>query len=367
MKDHIKEIIDFDIVNNNFNGYEGKIIEFDSIPEKNIYLPFQLYIPNNIKTKVDLIVTIRTPYVSFDTFDRALENAKYEEINGKKYLMILKYVKLLSQKYKLPVLIPIIPRCPGLDTYYYGYRMFHNDFEVPIRLNEIGFSKFTKEDLNNFKNLDAQISSMIDFSKDYLKSKKVDVDDKVIFTGYSSGSKFANFYSILNPKKVKMIIAGGTGGLLLNLIKNYNDFIFDYPIGINDLDFDLENFRKIKQFYYIGLDDTNDPVYPKMKYKKDKNGKKQIVYDNDGNIEFDLDENGNYKFKDDNGSYTDYQVNAIIKSLGFNIQKRFDFNKKNYLENGIECVFKKYPGDHNTVSKNESLYSDVEEFYINNR
>ncbi len=225
--------------------------------------------------------------------------------------------------------------------------MYHNDFTFPLNLYKMGISKFSEKDLEGFKDLDKQLVNMIEYVINVLNVNGYSVDDKVIMCGYSATSKLANFFSWLHPSKVKMIIAGGTGGLLMLPISNYNGYEFNYPIGINDVETDIDTFKTIKQFYFIAENDINDPVSPKVLYLKD--------------------ENNNYKFIDDNGSYTDYQVNAVIKNFGFDIIKRFDMNERIYKENGIECCCRKYKGDHLSIWEDANLNKDIEEFYINNK
>lgn len=373
---HIISVDKYDILKNRiYEGNNGFLYEFEAIDNENIYLPFLLYVPINREGCKDLLVVCKTPYVSFGNLEEAIMEMKYNVRDGITYLSLGSYVSVLAGKYNNPVLIPLVPRCPGLDTFYMGYRMYHNDFTVPKRLFEVGFSKFNADDLEKFKNLDKQILNMINYSIKVMKKNGYTVDDKVIMQGYSASGKLANFFSWLHPSKVKMIISGGTDGLMMYPIKEYKNYKFDYPIGINDVDVDIDEFQKIKQFYFIAKNDINDPVRPKAKYLKDDNnkflkdehGNRIEMLDSHGNTIFDLDENNNYKFDDDNGSYTDYQVNAIINCFGLDTIKRFEFNEKIYKEHNIQCVCKKYEGDHFSIWKDKNLDKDIEDFYLKNK
>ncbi len=369
---NIKKYIKFDLEENRLDyGDSGYIYDFNSIEEKNIFLPFQLYVPNNMCGKKDLLVTVRTPKVSFDEFNKALEDSKYNNKDGRIYLSLDACVKEIAIKEKCPILLPVIPRCPGLDTFYMGYKMHHNDFEKAKEFYNIGFSKFSDDDLLKFKNLDKQIYNMIKYSIEVFQSNGYDINEKVVMSGYSSSSKLVNFFTMLHPDIVKIIFAGGIGGLLILPITELNGWNFEYPIGIKNEIVDLDTFKRINQFYYIAEKDVNDPVEPKIKYLKnekgspikDEKGNKIPLKDENDSIIYDLDENGMYKFKDDNGSYTDYQVNAIINNFGFDVVKRFEINEKIYKENNINCVFKKYHGDHFTIWNDERLKKDAYEFY----
>ena len=80
-------------------------------------------------------------------------------------------------------------------------------------------------------------------------------------------------------------------------------------------------------------------------------------------LDFELDENGEYQMAYDGGYYTLEQVKYIVKNIGSNPQVRFDKMKQYYDELGINSIFKKYPGDHQSVFNNEEIFEDIEKFY----
>ena len=46
-------------------------------------------------------------------------------------------------------------------------------------------------------------------------------------------------------------------------VTNIGEYTFSYPTGISDLkNFDLDSFKKINFFYYIGSTDKSDPAIP---------------------------------------------------------------------------------------------------------
>lgn len=336
---------------------------FDSID--NISLPFVLYIPKNINQDSSLILNGITPNQKGsyrDSIEEAKRVAMEQEFSP--------IYKKLAVDYNNPMLIPIIPRCTALYTGYLGYDIYHENFERAIQGYNEGWSDFSPTDLNNFRKLDFQISNMIEYCLFFIKSKyNLELDNKVIATGYSASSKMVNYFAALHPNQVKMVIGGGTGGLCILPIKKYNETSLDYPIGFNDLgDEKLEMFKEIPQFYYIGKDDQTSPNSfvreieydgdnPRKDYMgntihKKENG--QFIYRKDKNNKFILSDGGYYSYD---------QALFILYELSDDVQERFDKEQKIYESTGVNALFKKYNGNH--IIEDSNLVLDVISFYQN--
>lgn len=360
------DIIQYNMKQNEISDYcDGMIYEFDPSVETGINFPFQLYIPNEVNEISDLFVEMCSSSLTNKSFNQAIENAKFQNSSAnKKSLNISTHTRLLVLKNKCPLLLPIIPRIFGLCPYYMGYGIYNKDFKKAIEFYQSGKSMFSDKDLNKFVNLDNQIVKMIDYATDFLSQIQISVDNKVIMSGYNVGAKFANYFSCLHPNKVKAIIAGGINGLAILPIKNYKGWTLDYPLGINDVsNVDVDAFKNIKQFYYMGDKDNTDIASVKVKLKKDKNGNVIKLTDNLGNVVPDLDKSGNYVAMFNEGYYSDYQINAINRGFSSDVQKRFDMQSVIYSKLGINATFKKYPGDQITVLSSKELYLDINAFY----
>lgn len=272
----------------------------------------------------------------------------------------------LSLKFHLPMIIPVIPRIIGLDTSYLGAGVYHNDFSKTKIYIDKGMCQLTYADLEYFKDIHKQVCLMIENALGFLRELGYNPKDKVIMEGYSAGSKFANFFTAIHPSLVKMLIGGGTAGLMIRPLKELNSYKLNYPVGINDLpEFDFEGFKIIQQFYFIGLEDANDVAIPKFKIdpvNKDECGNSIPLLDEFGNRVYETLENGDYEAFYQEGYYSKYDINAINKGISDNIQTRFDNARKIYEELGINAEFKKYPGNHKNVFCQE-LYDDVFEQY----
>ena len=345
-----------------------------------ISLDFLLIIPNDMNNEKILILNGVTPNTgtgsskdnpNFGTYEDAYKAARMTAEN----MWFSPDYKRLLFEYNNPMLIPIIPRCNGLYTGYLGYNVYHEIYD-----NALKVSKFTENDFNKFRGLDKQIEKMIIYSIDYINENyNLNLDYKVIATGYSASSKMVNFFAALHPDLVKMVIGGGTAGLTIIPTLEY-----DYPLGFKDLPREnLEKFKSIPQFYYMGKEDTLDPSRPRYekrklrdengKYVLDENGKPTYLYDERGNslpemkdgmIKFIYDDNGDYILP--NGGYFSLEQTHILYDGLYptNTQERFDYNALIYKSEGVNAIFKKYNGNHDI--NDENLSEDIIAFYNDN-
>lgn len=133
---------------------------------------------------------------------------------------------------------------------------------------------FCDDTTNTYYKLFNQINNMIDDCKKFIFNKtKIQIDDKIICHGFSSSAKFVLRFATCYPSKVKLLIAGGFGNQAVIPLEKYKvrdeniDLI--YPVGVKDINyitgkqFDEGNFKKMKQFYFIGEqeDSNNDTAF----------------------------------------------------------------------------------------------------------
>ncbi len=341
---------------------DGEMYLLETNESKGLFFPFLLYVPNECEKNTNVIFSCPTPRVKREL--SFLENIDDTVLQNSKSISPIS--RRLSVRFHLPIIIPAIPRIVGLDTSYLGSGIYHNDFDETKKYIKEKFCNLKEEDLVNFKDLHKQVCVMIAGALKFLRELGYNSDSKVIMEGYSAGSKFANFFTILHPELVKMVIGGGTGGLNILPLKEYNGYKLNYPVGVSDVpNFDFEEFKQIQQFYYIGSEDINDPALPKCVMddsKCDECGNKLPLIDEKGKRTYITDENGNYQARF-RGLYADYDVNVINKGVSEDIQKRFDIVKEIYETMGINVEFKKYPANHVSIWGQDELYDDVLEQY----
>jgi len=123
-----------------------------------------------------------------------------------------------------------------------------------------------KTDREDIKRIDRQLLCMINDAKEFLKKQGYSYDEQIILTGYSASAKFAQRFAFLYPEEVQMVIAGGMSATLCLPVSEYKGCKLNYPLGTNDYEkivgkkFDEKQFSRIKQYFFLGSLDTNDPV-----------------------------------------------------------------------------------------------------------
>lgn len=201
----------------------------------------------------------------------------------------------VATELKIPLLVPIFPR-PSSQELIYTHAL---DRDVIL------------EDSQELKRLDLQLLAMIDDAKSVLSSMGIVIDDKFFMNGFSASATFTNRFAFIHPEKIKALAIGGFNGELMLPEKKINQFKFNYPLGIHDFhklfnkNFDLNKFKLIPQFIYMGKLDDNDAV----------------------------------QFDD---AYNDIERNIINTNLGSDVQKRYLKCQEIYKKYEVNAVFKNY-------------------------
>lgn len=159
---------------------------------------------------------------------------------------------------------------------------------------------FSNDSSNTYYKLFDQVNNMIVDCKEFIRNNNdIDLDEKIICHGFSSSAKFVLRYATCYPSKVSLLIAGGFGNQAFIPLDTYKiehesiDLI--YPIGVKDINFitrknfDIDNFRKMKQFYFIGEqeDSNNDTAFNFRHTDEDIQSIYKKVFGNDYQSRFD--------------------------------------------------------------------------------
>lgn len=330
---------------------KGKVCIISPNKEKGFNCGYSLFIPETCEKNTILLVHCCNTG-GFGVKDEKLDESRIaihleEGIEAAKISTIyINQGMIYGYDLKMPVLTPLIPRVRGYYTQSLGSRIFKNDISFLIKDNNGRASKdkLSETEINNIreqcKDLHLQLVNMIKDSKRIILELGINIDDKVIIEGYSASSKFANRFTALHPEIIKACIGGGTSGLNILPIKELNGEVLNYPIGVANIkNFNIEAFKSIPQYYYIGNEDYNDPA--------------QINKDNSP------------VFKE---NYTTDEVIKIKTILGKEPQERFDNIKRIYDSLNVNAIFKRFNGDHTSIMKlkdnngNFIVNESVEEF-----
>ena len=222
----------------------------------------------------------------------------------------------VSTMLKIPLLVPIFPR-PSSQELIYTHAL---DRDVIL------------DNSQELKRLDLQLLAMIDDAKKVLSSMNIVVDDKFFMNGFSASATFTNRFAFIHPEKIKALAIGGFNGELMLPEKKINQFKFNYPLGIHDFyqlfnkNFDINQFKSIPQFIYMGKLDDNDAV----------------------------------QFDD---AYNDIERNLINTNLGSDVQNRYLKCQEIYKKKNINATFITYENvGHWTTSE---MNLEVIKFFLN--
>ena len=230
----------------------GSIIEVPEQEAEGFSWPYILYLPDTIAnhTTPCLFIANNTPS-PHDDFTHHYEQAKkkVEQYRG------------LSDDLGIPLIVFAIPRfetaIPEVDLNYDDVWLI--DPQALTRNTLVS-------DISSLNRLDLQVVHIIDHAAALLRGEGITTTGKIIPFGFSSSGTFASRFTLLHPERVEMVIAGAPGGWFTLPLQEYEGTELRYPVGISDLyrltaiQFDLDKYKKIPKFYFVGTEDENNAV-----------------------------------------------------------------------------------------------------------
>lgn len=263
-------------------------VEMD--PEKGFYNDYILFIPKGTPLNKKLFLLVE-PNNTGKLSDSIEVHRKY----AVDLAAVSSVGNNVSTELKIPLLVPVFPR-PESQPLVYTHAL---DRDVIL------------EKSPGLKRIDLQLLEMISDAVNILKSMNIRVDPKFFMNGFSASATFTNRFSFIHPDKIKALAIGGFNGKLMIPQNKINGVKLNYPIGTNDFseifggNFEIDVYRQIPQFIYMGLLDENDAV----------------------------------QFDD---AYTEQERKIINDNIGSNVQERYLKCQKVYTEININAVFKTY-------------------------
>lgn len=114
--------------------------------------------------------------------------------------------------------------------------------------------------------LDVQLLAMLDDARRSPALSGYRLDGRNYLFGFSAAGMFVNRFALLHPHAVRAVACGAPGGWPIAPLGAYRGVALDYPVGIADLPelagqaLDLDAFRALAQFFFIGAEDGNDSL-----------------------------------------------------------------------------------------------------------
>lgn len=220
-------------------GFENIIIS-NSLPKENysiipsnlskgFHWEYILYIPNKVTSKKLLVVPNNTGTTSDNIY------VHRERAKG-----LILYKSKLAEELGVPLLVPIFPR-PSSNEGVYTHELDRDTI----------FS-----DISELKRLDLQLIAMINDSKEILLGKGIEMDKKILMSGFSASGSFTDRFTFLHPEMVEGAAIGGAGNIIP--YKELNGENLPYPIGVYDYkkitgkEFDINLFSKVHRYIFKG-------------------------------------------------------------------------------------------------------------------
>lgn len=139
-------------------------------------------------------------------------------------------------------------------------------------------------DIPELKRLDLQLIYMIEDARKKLLLRSIKTEEKILMLGFSASGMFVNRFTILHPELIQAAAIGAPGGWPTVPIGEFHGVDLKYPTGVSDLErlvhkeFDIEAFRSVPIYFYMGEEDTNDCVPPANYMREDQ----RLIYVNMG-------------------------------------------------------------------------------------
>lgn len=297
----------------NFNGNPSTlvdtVIKIDAHPELGFNFAYYLRIPKGLnKEQIQYLLVETNNSGVNDTLSFHEKETYLETIRNS-------LGASLCSNLKVPFLIPIFPR-PAKE-----WELYTHAFDRDVASIKEGA----------MKRLDLQLIAMIEHSKTVLKKYGIATKDKFLMNGFSASGTFANRFTLIHPTLVAGTACGGINAIPILCVNKLEKTELKYPIGISDFEqlfgtsVNLEEYKKVPQFIYMGENDKNDAV----------------LFDD---------------------AYSKAERKLIFKLLGQQlIPDRFSKCESIYIENKVNSTFKVYPGiGHQTDRK---VLNEVVDFF----
>jgi len=213
------------------------------------------------------------------------------------------YGRRIANGLGCPYLIPVFPR----------------PFEEPVDWTHMVHmldAKTMALDDGPLVRVDRQVLRMVEDARERLGEVGYQAPEDVMLNGFSSQAAFVNRFAALHPDRVRSVSAGGINGLAIlpkerNEVRGFGERDLNYPVGVADVEeltgepFDLDAFRSVNQFLYMGADDEKDALlYPDAWTDPELRGMAVLTYGEDIHDE---------RFPYCQSVYEEYDVNAVFR------------------------------------------------------
>jgi hypothetical protein len=230
---------------------KDKVIKVYPRKDSGFSYPYYLSIPSNIVTSKDINIIVE-PNNDGRTGNVDTQDAMVKE----KILNEWSLAANINKQLNSIILMPVFPRGVTVDGVVNGN----------IYTHELDRDTILGKDKESIR-IDDQLANMIKDAKSIINKEGVtSIKEKVFMVGFSASARFSNRFALLHPELVQAVATGGINSNPMLPLETLVGQKLIYPVGIGDAkeilgrDINLEAYKKVKQFIYMGELDTNDDV-----------------------------------------------------------------------------------------------------------
>ncbi len=230
-------------------GYEGalepgNIYRMEANPSAGFHWPYFLFVPPNVKSDGPILI---------EPNNDGLWGAPFET---HEYWAAIRNEQLyvdFGRELGTPMLTPVFPR-PLVD-----------DANGNLYIHALTRAAMISED-ERYARPDLQLIAMFDDARAKLATSGHDTPEDALFWGFSAAADFVTRMAILQPTRVRAVVAGGIGGFPILPQETFDGEILTFPVGTADLAsiadnaLDAEALRDTSMLLFQGSIDENDSV-----------------------------------------------------------------------------------------------------------
>lgn len=227
----------------NFRTADPPVLRVEPSPAKGFNWPYLLVVPPAVTAPVTLLVETNNTGTWDDNIWRHDAAAQ----------ALVTMRSAFASQLGCPLLVPIFPRPQNPPAPEPGGIYIH-------ALDRYSLS----DQWSGIDRIDLQLQAMIDDALQRLRQMGHVMDDRIFMMGFSASGAFTSRFCILHPERVKAAAPGSPGGWPTVPVGSWQGTPLRYPMGVQDVQdltgqpFDLQAFKQIAFYIYVGGMDTND-------------------------------------------------------------------------------------------------------------
>lgn len=196
-------------------------------PSKGFHWDYLLFTPDKVTENHILVIPNNSGSIS--------DNLHFHKEKAKQLIL---WKSKLAEELGVPLLVPIFPRSKD--------NLYTHALDRGTILTEA----------HDLKRLDLQLIAMLKDAKTRLSQQGIQLDDKILMSGFSASGDFTDRFTFLHPDIIKAASIGGC-----DLMLPYKELAGEnlpYPLGIYDYEailgrkFDLNSFKEVFRYLYKG-------------------------------------------------------------------------------------------------------------------